>query len=413
MSRIARLLCVFSVAAGAPVLVSACARSTAASVAGDAAPAGRAVAVARVERGSLDETLTLAAEFRPFQEIDVHAKVAGYVRSIAVDVGDRVKAGQLLATLEVPELEQDVKQDEAAERRSQEEIHRADADLQRAEAAHEIAHLGATRLASVMHERPGLIAQQDIDEATGRDRQAEAQVSTAKAALAAANEQLGVSQAAKSRTQTLYGYARITAPFAGVITRRYADTGAMIQAGTASQTQTMPVVRLSENAMLRLTLQVPESAVSRIHLGAPVNVSVESLGRTFPGKIARFADRVNAETRTMETEIDVPNPQLELVPGMYANAAIVLDRSENTLLAPVQAVDRDGEHATVLALSDKHVVEQRTIGLGLQTADRVEIRSGLREGDLVIVGSRAGLKAGTPVTPVEGRSAAQKTEAGR
>ena len=413
MSRIVRLSCVFIAAAGATVLVSACARSTAASAAGDPASAARTVSVARVERGSLDETLTMAAEFRPFQEIDVHAKVAGYVQSIAVDVGDRVKAGQLLATLEVPELEQDVKQNEAAERRSQEEIHRADADLQRAEAAHEIAHLAATRLASVMHERPGLIAQQDIDEATGRDRQAEAQVATAKAALAAANEQLGVSQAAKSRTQTLYGYARITAPFAGVITHRYADTGAMIQAGTASQTQTMPVVRLSENSMLRLTLQVPESAVSRIHLGAPVNVTVESLGRTFPGKIARFADRVSAETRTMETEIDVPNPQLELVPGMYANAAIVLDRSENALVAPVQAVDRDGEDTTMLAVTDKHVVEQRTVGLGLQTADRVEIRSGLVEGDLVIVGSRAGLKAGMPVTPVEGRSTAQKTEAGR
>jgi RND family efflux transporter MFP subunit len=404
-----------TVAAAASALVlcaSGCMRSTVASVSADTPPAARTVAVARVERASVDETLTLAAEFRPFQEIDVHSKVAGYVQSIRVDVGDRVNAGQLLAILEVPELEDEVRQNEASERRSEEEVHRADADLQRAESAHEFAHLGATRLASVMRERPKLIAQQDIDEATSRDRQAEAQVATAKAAVAAAHEQLAVAQAAKNRTQTLFGYARITAPFTGVITRRYADTGAMIQAGTASQTQALPVVRLSQNSMLRLTLQVPESAVPRIRIGALVDVRVQSVGRTFPGKIARFADRVNSETRTMETEIDVPNPQLELVPGMYADADIVLDRSTDVLVAPVQAVDRDGDKTTVLAVTDEKRVEPRSVRIGLQSADRIEIRSGVSEGDLVIVGSRAGLKAGTPVTPVVAKPAARKSEAG-
>jgi RND family efflux transporter MFP subunit len=401
-------------AAAVAFCVTGCARSTAATSAPSGTPASaRTVAVAKVERGSVDETLRLAAEFRPFQEIDVHAKVAGYVKSIGVDVGDRVNAGQLLAVLEVPELQDEIKQDEAAERRSREEVNRANADLQRAESAHEIAHLAATRLTAVMKERPGLVAQQDIDEANGRDRQAEAQVATAKATVASATEQLAVSQAGKDRTQTLYGYARITAPFAGVITRRYADTGAMIQAGTTSQTQAMPVVRLSQNSMLRLTLQVPESAVTRIHIGAPVDVRVDSLGRTFPGKIARFADRVNTETRTMETEIDVPNPKLELVPGMYADATIVLDRSADVLVAPVQAVDRDGDKATVLAVSDKHTIEPRTIGLGLQSADSVEIRSGLAEGDLVVVGSRSGLKAGSTVSPVIAKSAEPQAEARR
>ncbi len=111
-----------------------------------------------------------------------------------------------------------------------------------------------------------------------------------------------------ARTQTLVAYSRITAPFAGVVTYRYADTGAMIQAGTSSQTQTMPLVKLSENRLLRLVIPVPESAVPRVRLGAPVRRAVQSLKRTFPGKVARFADRLDTDTRTMRVEVDVPNP---------------------------------------------------------------------------------------------------------
>src|SRR5206468_1326561 len=148
------------------------------------------VAVTRIARGDLAQTLTLAAEFRPYQEIEVHAKVAGYLKSISVDVGDRVTAGQLLAVLEIPELQDDMATDEASVKRSSEEVNRAQADIGRAESAHDVAHLGASRLAAVMKQRPNLVAQQDIDEAQGRDRIAEAQVATARAEVAAAQEQL-------------------------------------------------------------------------------------------------------------------------------------------------------------------------------------------------------------------------------
>ena len=144
------------------------------------------VAVTRIARGDLAQTLTLAAEFRPYQEIEVHAKVAGYLKSISVDVGDRVTAGQLLAVLEIPELQDDMATDEASVKRSSEEVNRAQADIGRAESAHDVAHLGASRLAAVMKQRPNLVAQQDIDEAQGRDRIAEAQVATARAEVAAA-----------------------------------------------------------------------------------------------------------------------------------------------------------------------------------------------------------------------------------
>ena len=153
---------------------------------------------------------------------------------------------------------------------------------------------------------------------------AEAQVAAAKSALAAAEEQVNVNSADTQKVKTLMEYTRVTAPFAGVITKRYADTGSMIQAGTASQTQAMPVVRLSENSLLRLILPVPESAVPTVHIGQQVEVRVPTLNRSFPGRVARFADKLSPATRTMDTEVDVPNPSLVLMPGMYAEVDLTL-----------------------------------------------------------------------------------------
>ena len=357
------------------------------------------VAVAKVTTGDIAQVLKVAAEFRPFQEIDVHAKVAGYVQWIGVDVGDRVKEGQLLAILEIPELEDQVQQDDAEVKHAEEEVNRAQADLERAQSAHEVAHLAASRLSGVIKARPNLVAQQDVDDATGRDRESEAQVATAKAALAAAAQALDMAKAGRRKTGTLLAYARITAPFAGVVTHRYADTGAMIQAGTSSQTQAMPIVRLSENTLLRLVIPVPESAVSRIHIGGPVDLDVQALHKTFTGTVARFADRLDTDTRTMRVEVDVHNPDLEIVPGMYAEASIVLDQAKHVLVAPVEAIDHSSSTATILVVKPDHRLESREVTIGLESGDRAELRTGVADGDLLVVGSRAQLKAGEAVTP--------------
>jgi RND family efflux transporter MFP subunit len=357
------------------------------------------VAVARISTGDVAQVLSIAAEFRPFQEIDVHSKVAGYVKAIYVDVGDRVRAGQLLAVLEVPELQDELRQDQAAIGRAQEEVKRAQGDLDRAESAHEVAHLSASRLSTVLKARPNLVAQQDIDEAAGRDRVSEAQVATAKAAVASALGQLEVAKAVESKTKTLLAYSQITAPFAGVITHRYADTGAMIQAGTASQTQAMPLVKLSQNDLLRLVIPVPESSVSRIHLGAFVDLDVRALQKTFRGSVARFADRLDTETRTMRVEVDVKNPNLELVPGMYAVASLVIAEAKGVLVAPIEALDRAEDTPRVLIVNHDRRVEPRMVSIGLETEDRVEIKTGLDANDLVVVGNRARLKAGSLVAP--------------
>jgi RND family efflux transporter MFP subunit len=382
-------------ALGLATFAAACSRPQAQARAADVPT----VAVAKVTRGDVAQVLTLAAEFRPYQEVDLHAKVAGYVKSIQVDVGDRVKPGQLLAVLEIPELQDDLQQAEASVQHASAEVNRAQSDLDRAVSVHELARLNATRLKSASDARPNLIARQDIDDVTGRERVAEAQVSTAKAALASVRQLLEVARANQSKTRTLFAYARITAPFEGVITHRYADTGAMIQAGTSSQTQTMPLVKLSQNNLLRLIIAVPESAVSRVHAQSPVDVRVEALGRTFPGVVARVAERLDADTRTMRVEVDVPNPELELVPGMYAQVAIALDRATNVLIVPVQAIDRIGESSRVLVANGDHRIEARDVQLGLETANRVAVGDGVREGELVVLGNRARLKPGMIVSP--------------
>lgn len=361
--------------------------------------AATVVAVAKAQRTDLTRALVISAEFHPFQEVDVHAKVAGYVKNIYVDVGDHVKQGELLAVLEIPELQDEVQTAEASVSKSEEEIRRAQADLEQSKSAHEVAHLAYTRLVDVAKTRPGLVAQQELDDASGRDQVTQAQIATSSAALSAANQELRVAQANRERIRTLFAYSQIKAPFTGVITKRYADTGSMIQTGISSQTQSMPLVTLAQENLLRLVLPVPESAVPKIRLGSPVDVSVSSIGKTFVGKVARFADQVDMTTRTMHTEVDIPNPQGILVPGMYATASVILSNERDALAIPVQAITRTENHVSVMTINGQDKLEDREVKIGLETPDQVEILSGLHEGDLVVVGNRSQLQPGMPVKP--------------
>jgi len=380
------------------LLLSAC--STLKKVeSNDKAPDKIKVAVAKVTREDLSRQLEMAAEFRPYQEIKVHAKIAGFVKEIFVDVGDHVRMGQLLAILEIPELAEDIDQALAAVSRNEAEVNRAREELRRAESAHEVAHLSYTRLSSVLRSRPNLVAQQEIDDALARDRGGEAQVAGAEAGLVAAEEQVRLSKTTVSKARTLQSYSRITAPFPGIISKRYADKGAMIQAGTASQSQAMPVVELSQDDRLRLVLPVPESIVPGVRIGAPVEVRVPALGRSYEGKISRFTGKIEPATRTMETEVDVLNPALELKPGMYAYVTLALDRRDNALAAPLQAVSNREGKATVLVVQESGILEECSVVLGIETPTKVEIISGLKDNELVVVGSRSQLKAGQVVDP--------------
>ena len=177
---------------------------------------GPPAAVAAVSRAPLSNTLEVAGEFLPFQEVELHAKVAGYIKHIGVDIGDKVKVGQVLATLDIPELTAQVQGADAGVRQTQEQITRAQSEVQRAEADYDAVHSGAQRLKQASDARPGLIAQQELDDALAKDRAGAAQVEAAKSALLATKEQLGVSRADRQHYSSMADYSRITAPFAGV-----------------------------------------------------------------------------------------------------------------------------------------------------------------------------------------------------
>lgn len=400
--RILAFLGLFAVAAFVP----SCADKSKGLAGSDPATEVPTIAVAKVGHEALSRTIVLTAEFIPFQEIDVMAKISGYIKQINVDIGDRVKQGQLLATLEVPEMTDEIAKAQAAMERSQSQVLTARDELKRAQVGYDIAHLSYTRLAGVDKTRPGLVAQQEIDDAKSKDDAAQAQVSGAQSNLQAALQQVQLSKAELARLNTLFEYTKITAPFAGVITKRFANTGSMIQTGISSSTQAMPVVRLSENTLLRLTLPVPESAVPTIHVGQKVDVKVPSLHRTFPGVVARSADKVQTSTRTMDTEVDVRNDNLILVPGMYAEVDLVLQHDQNALAVPIAAVDMDPSHpsgspqrlGSVLLVSNGRL-ERRKVTLGMETANNFEVLSGLNDGDLVVIGTRAGLQPGQAAKP--------------
>jgi RND family efflux transporter MFP subunit len=325
------------------------------------------VAVAAVTLQDLDQELSIQAEFRPYQEVELHAKVSGYLQKINVDFGDRVKAGDLIATIEVPELK--------------DEMDQAVAGAQRADADHAQAQLENTRLIGVNQSQPNLIAQQELDDAAVKDR--------ASAAAAAA------AQADADKFRTLEDYTRITAPFDGVVTERYVDPGALIQTGSPSA---LPIVRLSENQLLRLDFPVSVTYAGAVAVGDTVEVHLAGVPVVLHAKIARFTRRITMATRTMETEVEVPNPDLTLIPGMYATVVLKIDRHPRALALPIEAASTSGA-STVYVVGSDHRIEERAVKLGIESPTAYQVVAGLQAGDLVVVGSRAGLQPGEAVNP--------------
>jgi RND family efflux transporter MFP subunit len=331
------------------------------------APSAPSVAVVKVTREDLAKEIKVSAEFRPYAEVELHAKVSGYLQQINVDFGDEVKAGQSLATIEIPELK--------------DELDSAIATEQKVEADHKNANLVYSRLQAVNKDYPNLVAQEDLDTAESRD-------ANTAAAMAAARADV-------EKYQTLLAYTKITAPFDGVVTRRYTDPGSMIQAGTASQA--MPLLRLSDNYRLRLDFPVSVDYVQNVRVGDPVDVRIDSLGKTFTGKISRFTHRVDETTRTMIAEMEVDNPKLTIVPGMYATVVLKADQRPNAVAIPTEAIT--GGKSTVYVVNKDNEVEQRTVTLGLETPTKYEVLSGVKEGELVLVGDVSQIKPGEKVEP--------------
>jgi RND family efflux transporter MFP subunit len=268
-------------------------------------------------------------------------------------------------------------------------------DARRTDSAHELAHLSYERIRRVADAEPGLIPRQDVDEVRVRDSVAEAQMGAARSTLKAAEQKTRVSRAERARLETMFHYTSIAAPYDGVVTRRYANVGSMLQPNGSPQTS--GVVRIADDRRLRLILPVPEVAVPLLKLGAPANVLVPSLGRTFNGQVARFTNRIQQATRTMDTQVDVSNDDGVLVPGMYAQVQLSTERRPNALSVPLDAIDRAERSPRVFVVGGDGVVRVVPVTLGLETTQFVEVRNGLTDGQRVILGRHADLRAGQRV----------------
>lgn len=319
------------------------------------APDVPTVAVIRAIRRNLSQTTRLTSELEPYESVKLYAKEPGYLRDINVDYGSHVTAGETLATLELPEQE---------------------ADLEGADAAYGLAKADYERVASVNREEPGLIAQADIDKARADYMMA---------------------QDRRQHASVVEGYSVISAPFDGVVTKRFVDPGALIEQGTTSSTA-MPIVEVADTYRLRLVVETPESIVPLVRVGMPVTVQISATGETIPDRVARFSYDLHEDTRTMHTEVDVDNADLHIKPGMYATATFVLASKPDVLAVPTQAISNEGS-PTVWIVDSNDTLQRRVVSLGLQTPDYAEVKSGLSAGDRVFIGDRTAYTVGTKVVP--------------
>jgi membrane fusion protein, multidrug efflux system len=326
-------------------------------------PAPVTVQTVLPKRGEIARSITLPS-FRilAYQEATLYAKVSGYLKTLTVDKGDSVTAGQLLAEIEVPEL-------------------LADQAQHLAESA--VARTNYERMAEARQKAPDLVIPQTVDDLRG---------------------QWEVAQAKLQRTQTLLQYARIIAPFAGVITARFVDPGAFIPAATTGSTpRSAALLTLMDYSRVRVQVFVPEAEVPFIKNGVPTRLTVEELpGRTFPGTVTRFSHALDEATKTMLTEIELPNPAGELRPGAYASVRFEVERKPDALLVPVQALSVEKAGTFVFTIADSKA-KKIPVQTGFNDGVNVEITDGVKPDQSLILVGKQTLTDGQPVNVSEAK----------
>lgn len=350
-------------AASIPFVLAAwcgCSRSTPEAAQKPAAPAQ--VQIAAVKRGEATRSITLPGNVLAYQQATLYAKVGGYVKTVAVDKGDSVKEGELLADLEVPELL---------------------ADRAKYQADVEVAVIDYKRLSEAQKKAPDLVVPLTVDEA-------KAKADVAKASL--------------ERAETLLQFAKITAPFSGVITKRMVDPGAFIPAATSgSAAQNAALFGLMDFSKVRVQTAVPEPEVPFIKTGLPVQVTAEALpGNAFEGSVTRFANALDDATKTMLVEIELPNPKNELRPGMYVSVRIIVESKPGALVIPADALVAEKTRNSVFTVVDGKA-RRVTVKTGFNDGGRVEILEGLKLNDPVILVGKQTLSDGQAVNATEAK----------
>ena len=319
------------------------------------------VKVTHATRGEITRSITLPGEIKPYQAATLYAKVSGYLKTIAVDKGDQVKEGALLAEIEVPELL---------------------ADRAKYKAEIEVADLDYKRLSEAQKKAPDLIVPLAVDTAKSKSEVAKANL---------------------DRAETLLQFTRITAPFSGIVTRRMVDPGAFIPAATAGSTpQNAALLTLMDFQKVRLQVAVPESEASLVAKDEPVKVTAEGLpDRLFEGKITRFSYALDEASKTMLAEVELPNAKLQLRPGMYATVKIGIETKQNVLLLPMDTLLMEKAGASVFTVVDNKA-KKKPVKLGFNDGSRAEILDGVTGSEPVILVGKQPLSDGRPVRISEG-----------
>jgi membrane fusion protein (multidrug efflux system) len=301
------------------------------------------VSLARARKGPISRKISLPAIIRPHEQAVLYAKVAGYLKAIRVDKGDRVREGDLLAEIESPELA---------------------ADLTRQKAEVAVADVAFRRASEAQKKAPDLVMPQTVDDAKGK---------------------LEVAQATLARTETLLAYTKIRSPLSGIVTQRSVDPGAFIAAATGGSVAQGALLTVMDIRSVRVEIPVPEPEVPFVKIGLPVEVAVDELaGRSFAGSVTRFAYALDEASKTMTAEAEIANPKSELRPGMYARARIAIEHRADTLLVPAAAVVGGKGQDFVFTVSEGKA-RRVPVKVGFRDAGDVEILDGLAPDEAVVL----------------------------
>lgn len=333
------------------------------------------VVVQNPVRQTIYDKVLLPGDILPWGQAALFAKVSGYLEEILYDKGDWVQKGDVIARIAVPELENELKIQEA-------ELAQCKADIERAQAEVTLREIIYNRLAKVQAESKDLVPEEHVDEAKG-------QLEVAKAELALVRSRGDVVLTRIEKTKTLLGYTTIKAPFSGVITNRWVDPGALIQVATTSQDKAASIVHIMDMNTLRVQVHVPEPDTPFIETGKKVTLTVNELpGKIFDASVSRYSWALERNTRTMLVEIDVSNAEHILRPGMFAKATIHLKAHEDVLTIPAEALITESDKAYIYVADDNNTVRKVPVKTGIDDGIIVEILDGLQESDKVIVAGK-------------------------
>jgi len=335
------------------------------------------VEVIKVGRSTRQSGLELPGSIQPVTEAPILARANGYIQSRAVDIGDRVRAGQTLAQIDAPELNDQVAQAKATVRQSEAALEQATANVQQGKTDMELARVMAQRSTQLV--KKGAVSKQDDDQAQAQYNSKLAALQSLEKALDVQRANIVAAQSNLARLEKMLSFCLVQAPFDGVVTLRNVDVGALVNAGSTL------LFRIAQMDTLRTYVNVPQTYADSIRPGEPASLTVSNLpGRQFAGQVARSSSALDPSSRTLLVEVRVPNESRLLLPGMYAQVELRNVRANPPLLIPSDAMIVRSDGAQVAAVGSDGTVHLQKIQVGRDYGDRVEVLNGLNEGQSIV-----------------------------